>query len=344
MSEQEYIPKESVDKAKVPEVSFEDKIKDVSKENPFVPKVDAESMHIFSSSRGMHIFIGNKSETEVNISINTPDGNTIDVNNIKPVSPEKDDVEEKATGIFAQAKETIGKIKEAYKAVDEFSKTAHTAYKKTKKILSKGMIAIAFASVLPQAIDVASMAHSNNYSWQDTRAELVDHYAPLYKEFDIHKDVYAVCEQDRKLCITTGALVGVAASKSVVLLGTGTMLMMASDKAEERTTLGGFLGALENATGYALTRETSELNRLEREQEALLKEQTPLVRDREISSTNLKVEGDSTYHVENNESNLSPASDTPVFNRVRDTQEISSSHDQDREIKKRRQAGSSMSL
>lgn len=318
--------KKSTKSALDKEYSFDDKIKEVCRENPFKPVSNAASLYISNTDNGLHIFIGNKSDSSLNATIINKDGVTININN-DTVSPMEDNIEEaidtdevkkSASGFFNKAKEAFGHIRKAIDKVNNASESVKTAYKKTTKAMSKMFVAVAIVSSVAQVGNVASIAHSNDYSWQPTMTELSDYYAPIYEDFDKNKDIYSICQQDKNLCLTSGALVAVAVTKSMALAGTAGAIMVAGDVSENQTRLNTFLQSLEKATGYALTRETSEKNRLEREE---LAQETPLV-NREIQETSHKLEsgrnGSSSPDEERDSLERTTTSD-----RTRDTSEIS---------------------
>ena len=318
--------KKSTKSALDKEYSFDDKIKEVCRENPFKPVSNAASLYISNTDNGLHIFIGNKSDSSLNATIINKDGVTININN-DTVSPMEDNIEEaidtdevkkSASGFFNKAKEAFGHIRKAIDKVNNASESVRTAYKKTTKAMSKMFVAVAIVSSVAQVGNVASIAHSNDYSWQPTMTELSDYYAPIYEDFDKNKDIYSICQQDKNLCLTSGALVAVAVTKSMALAGTAGAIMVAGDVSENQTRLNTFLQSLEKATGYALTRETSEKNRLEREE---LAQETPLV-NREIKETSHKLESGRNVSSSPDEKRDS-LERTTTSDRIRDTSEIS---------------------
>lgn len=303
------------------EYSFDDKIKEVCKENPFKPASNAGSFYISNTDNGLHIFIGKESESNFNATITNKDGVIVNINN-EMVSPmdensEKEnvdieDIKKEGLGFFNKAKETFGYIKTAIDKVNDATDGLKTAYKKTTKAMTKMFVAVAIVSSVAQIGNVASIAHSNDYSWQPIMTELNDYYAPIYEDFDKNKDIYSVCQQDKSLCLTSGALVAVAATKSIALAGTGAALMVAGDISEDQTRLTTFLQSVEKATGYALTKETSENNKIERESENSLKS---------TQETSHRMEpGRSGSNSPTDESLLER---TTVSDRTRDTSEIS---------------------
>lgn len=315
--------KDALDK----EYSFDDKIKEVCKENPFKPASNAGSFYISNTDNGLHIFIGNESDSNFNATITNKDGVTVNINN-DTVSPMEDNIEEAidtdevkkgASGFFNKAKETFGHIKKAIDKVSDATEGVKTAYKKTTKAMNKMFVAVAVVSSVAQVGNVASIAHSNDYSWQPTMTELSDYYAPIYEDFDKNKDIYSICQQDKSLCLTSGALVAVAATKSMALAGTGVAIMVAGDVSEDQTRFNTFLQSVEKATGYALTRETSEKNRLEREDE--LAQETPLI-NRETQETSHKLESGRSGNSSPDEERDS-LERTTTSDRTRDTSEVS---------------------
>jgi hypothetical protein len=307
--------------------SFDDKIKEVCRENPFRPaSSSAGAFYISNTDNGLHIFIGNESESNFNATITNKDGVTVNINN-DSVSPMQDSLEDDvanvdeikkgASGFFSKAQETFGYIKKVIDKVNEATEGVKTAYKKTTKAMSKMFVAVAIVSSFAQVGNMASIAHSNDYSWQPTMTELGDYYAPIYEDFDKNKDIYSICPQDKSLCLASGALVAVAATKSMALTGTGAALMVAGDVSEDQTRLNTFLQSVEKATGYALTKETSEERRLEREGAS---QSTPL-HNRETQETSHRIESASagdTPLPSNNES----LERTKVNDRTRDIAEI----------------------
>lgn len=308
------------------EYSFDDKIKEVCRENPFRPASNAGSFYISNTDNGLHIFIGKESESNFNATITNKDGVIVNINN-DMVSPMEDNIEEKsidvdevkksASGFFNKAKEAFGHIQKAIDKVNDATEGVKTAYKKTTKAMSKMFVAVAIVSSVAQVGNVASIAHSNDYSWQPTMTELSDYYAPIYEDFDKNKDIYSICQQDKSLCLTSGALVAVAATKSMALTGTGAALMVAGDVSEDQTRLNTFFQSVEKATGYALTKETSEKNRLEREE---LAQETPLV-NRETQETSHKLESGRSSSSPDEERDFIER--TTTSDRTRDTSEIS---------------------
>jgi hypothetical protein len=321
---------------------FSDKIKEVCKDNPFRPASSSRSFHISNTNDGLHIFIGKESQSSFNATITNRDGVTVNINNdnVIPMGKENstenkdidvDAVKNGASNFFDTAKNTINKIKSAIDTVNDFSEGFKVAYKKTTKAMSKMFIAVAVVSSIAQIGNVASIAHTNDYSWTPTVTELNDYYAPLYEDFNKNKDIYSICEQDKSLCITSGALVGLVATKSMALTGAGAAMMVAGDVSEDRTRLNTFLQSIEKATGYALTKETSERNKIDRENENLLKEQTPLVSNN-VSTTPYRLEDgrlSSSIPIGPEESGIDR---TAMQDRVRDTSEISKGNSLDGRI------------
>lgn len=303
------------------EYSFDDKIKEVCKENPFKPASNAGSFYISNTDNGLHIFIGKESESNFNATITNKDGVTVNINN-EMVSPmdensEKEnvdieDIKKEGFGFFNKAKETFGHIKTAIDKVNDATDGLKIAYKKTTKAMTKMFVAVAIVSSVAQIGNIASIAHSNDYSWQPIMTELNDYYAPIYEDFDKNKDIYSICQQDKSLCLTSGALVAVAATKSIALAGTGAALMVAGDISEDKTRLTTFLQSVEKATGYALTKETSENNKLERESENSLNSTQETLHKMESGRSG-----------SNSPTDESLLERTTVSDRTRDTSEIS---------------------
>lgn len=317
----------SIDNRLYKNLSFKDKIKEISKDNPFTlsNEPDASSFHISNTDDGLHIFIGKDSPSNFNATIINEDGVTFNINNdaVEPIEEDKKVVKEvvkdASYSFLEQAKKTMEKVKSAISKVDDLTEGAQKAYKKTNKAMSKMFVAVAFVSSIAQVGNIASIAHDNDYSWQPTVTELRDYYAPIYEDFDKNKDIYSICQQDKSLCVTSGALVALVASKSMALTGTGIAVMVAGDVSEDQTRLNTFLKSIEKATGYALTSETSEKNRLEREKEL---NQTIFHSDKEIQKTSQVLEntGFDNNRPVPNDKNIER---TKVNDRVRDTSEIS---------------------
>ena len=103
-----------------------------------------------------------------------------------------------------------------------------------------------------------------------------------------------------------------AATKSIALAGTGAALMVAGDISEDKTRLTTFLQSVEKATGYALTKETSENNKLERESENSLNSTQETLHKMESGRSG-----------SNSPTDESLLERTTVSDRTRDTSEIS---------------------
>ena len=84
-----------------------------------------------------------------------------------------EDIKKEGFGFFNKAKETFGHIKTAIDKVNYATDGLKIAYKKTTKAMTKMFVAVAIVSSVAQIGNIASIAHSNDYSWQPIMTDVM---------------------------------------------------------------------------------------------------------------------------------------------------------------------------